>query len=343
MLLFTFVRNSQNLGGKYIEKLDLKDRKILYQLDLNCRQSNTQIGKKVGLRKDIVAYRVKRMEEKGIITRYWTNIDSYKFGYQVYRYYITFQNATSDIKNEIMEEFVKYKNTWIVSTTRGTYEMAAVIWVKSIPKFYCFWDEFNEKYGDYFAEKIFSIYLQADVYPLSFLLLDEYVKSDRDEYLQTIGGKLVGIDKTDYKLLNEIVENARIPLIELANKLDCSSQSVNYRLKNLINNGIIQGFRVCIDNSKLGYKEFKVDIWLKEVSKRRQIWNYIKYNPHVTFINTSAGYADLEIEFAIENSNKLIEVIEDVSSKFPGAIKKFIHCRCEKSFKLHCLPEMEFK
>ena len=29
-------------------KIDLKDRKILYELDLNCRQSNTQIGKNVG-------------------------------------------------------------------------------------------------------------------------------------------------------------------------------------------------------------------------------------------------------------------------------------------------------
>ena len=67
MLLFTFVRNSQNSGGKYIEKLDLKDRKILYQLELNCRQSNTQIGKKVGLSKDVITYRIKRMEEKGII------------------------------------------------------------------------------------------------------------------------------------------------------------------------------------------------------------------------------------------------------------------------------------
>ena len=35
--------------------IDLKDRKILYELDLDCRQSNTQIGKKVGLKKDVVS------------------------------------------------------------------------------------------------------------------------------------------------------------------------------------------------------------------------------------------------------------------------------------------------
>jgi hypothetical protein len=32
-----------------MEKLDLKDRKILYELDINSRQSFSQLGKKVGL------------------------------------------------------------------------------------------------------------------------------------------------------------------------------------------------------------------------------------------------------------------------------------------------------
>ena len=68
--------------------IDLKDRKILYQLDLNCRQSNTQIGKKVGLSKEVVNYRINRMEKEGIIIRYWTEIDLFKLGYNIFRIYI---------------------------------------------------------------------------------------------------------------------------------------------------------------------------------------------------------------------------------------------------------------
>lgn len=325
-------------------KIDLKDRKILYELDLNCRQSNTQIGKKVGLKKDVVSYRIKKMEEEDIITGYWTNIDSYRFGYQVYRYYIIFQNASSTQKNEIIQKLVNYKNTWVVGAIKGIYDIVAVIWVKSIPKFYLFWDDFNEKYGDYFLEKIFSVYLQADVYPLSYLLLDDFPRSDRDEYLQTNGcGEQIEIDNVDYKLLNIIAGNARIPLIELADNLGCSSQSVNYRIKNLMKKGVIQGFHIGINIKKLGFEHFKVDIWLKELSKRNKMWKFLRYNPYVTFINTSAGYADLEIEFNIENSDKLIDAIEDVSSKFPGAIRKYTYFSSSKSYKLRCLPEMDFK
>ena len=162
--------------------LDVKDRKILYQLDLNCRQSNAQIGKKVGLSKQVVDYRIKRMEEEGIITGYWTCIDSYRFGYQVYRYYLTLQNASSKKKEEILEYFASYPDMWVVDKSTGTYDIVLVIWIKNVPRFYQFWDKANEQYGDYFAEKTFSVYLEASVFPLSFLLHDTFSKEDRDTY-----------------------------------------------------------------------------------------------------------------------------------------------------------------
>ena len=71
-----------------MDKVDLKDRKILYELDLDARQSLTQIGKKVGLKKDVVSYRINRLQEEGVIQNYWTAIDTFKLGYNVFRIYI---------------------------------------------------------------------------------------------------------------------------------------------------------------------------------------------------------------------------------------------------------------
>jgi Lrp/AsnC family leucine-responsive transcriptional regulator len=325
-----------------MEKLDLKDRKILYNLDLNCRQSNTQIGKKVGLSKQVVDYRIKRMEEDKIITRYWTNIDSYRFGYQVYRYYLITQNASFSKKEEIVQQIADYKNTWVTGLIKGNYDIVAVIWVKSIPEFYQFWDNFNEAYGDYIAEKIFSVYLEADVYPLSFLLGEDYSKEDRKNPQHNGGKNPISIDKQDGILLNEIVTNARIPLIDLADKLNCSSQAANYRLKQLMTKEIIQGFHVGINIDKIGYEHYKVDIWLKELSKRRKLWKFIGEFPYVTFINTSAGYADIEIEFNIENLDSLLEYMDELQVKFSNVIRKFTYFGAvsKGEQKLRCFPEL---
>jgi Lrp/AsnC family leucine-responsive transcriptional regulator len=154
----SLTKKGENAGRNMVD-IDLKDRKILYQLDLNCRQSNAQIGKKVGLSKQVVDYRIKKMEEAGVITGYWTCIDSYRFGYQVYRYYLVTQNATSSKKDEMILRIADYKNTWVTGGLKGSYDITAVIWVKNIPEFYQFWDKFNKEYGDYIADKIFSVYL----------------------------------------------------------------------------------------------------------------------------------------------------------------------------------------
>ena len=57
-----------------MEKIDVKDKKILYHLDIDSRQSLNSIGKKVGLTKDIVAYRMQRMQQNGIIKLFRTYI-----------------------------------------------------------------------------------------------------------------------------------------------------------------------------------------------------------------------------------------------------------------------------
>jgi DNA-binding Lrp family transcriptional regulator len=48
-----------------MKKLDLNGRKILYYLDFNSKHSFRYLGRKVGLSKDIIASRVKKLQEKG--------------------------------------------------------------------------------------------------------------------------------------------------------------------------------------------------------------------------------------------------------------------------------------
>ena len=321
-------------------KIDLKDRKILYELDLDARQSLTQIGKKVGLKKDVVSYRIIRMQDEGIIKNFWTLIDAYKLGYSVYRFYLVFQYVDQDIKNKIIDYLIKDKYTCVINSIIGKYDLGVFLWIKDNYEFYRFWEKMLDNYGDYFAEKVFSMYVQWFTYRNSYLLLDEYKEKDRLTYEITGGGKKVEIDDADRQILNEIAVNARIPLIELSEKIGCSSQTVTYRMQNLMKKGLIQAYRVGIDLSKLGLKEYKVDIHLKEHTKRKHIIDYIKCNPYLTFIGTSAGVSDLELEFNLENDEKIREIMNDLSIKFPGSIRKYEYFNSSVNYKLRFVPEL---
>jgi DNA-binding Lrp family transcriptional regulator len=324
-------------------KIDLKDRKILYELDLNCRQSNTQIGKKVGLKKDVVAYRIKRMQDEGILTNFWTAINTFKLGYHVFRIYINFQYINNEIKNKIIDHFVNYKNVWVAASIRGVIDFDAVIWVDDIYEFYSFWNNTLDLYEEYFAKYSFSIYIESFDYKKDYLFPEKKDLSNRELYRTSCAGKPVRIDETDYKLLNEIVMNARTPLIDLAKKLNCSSQTIQYRLKNLIKLHVIDGFRVNVDVSKLDLQDFKVDIYLKDHKQRNLIIEYLKTKPYLTVLNVSIGWSDIEPEFIFKNINELTEEMERINSKFPNVIKNYNFWLTDKQHKFRWLPEMEFK
>ena len=322
-------------------KLDLKDRKILYELDLNCRQSNTQIGKKVGLKKDVVAYRIKRMREEGVIRNFWTAINTFKLGYNVFRIYINFHYVNTEIKNDIIQYFTNYKNAWAVASVKGPIDLDIIVWVKNIYEFYNFWDKTLEKYEDYIEKYTISIYIQAVGYKKSYLL-DELDKSDRKMYETICDGTTANIDKIDYKLLDELAINARMPLVELAEKLGSSSQTVNYRIKNLIKNGIIQAFRVNIDRSKLDLQLFKVDISLKEYKQRKNIIKYLDDKGCLECLNVATGWSDIEPEIVVENMDKLIQLIDEINRKFPNVVRKLDYWIMTEVHKERWLPELDF-
>jgi len=63
--------------------VDLLNWKILECLQKNARQSNAEIGRRVGISSPAVSERIKKMEDLGIITGYNTMVSPFEVGYQL--------------------------------------------------------------------------------------------------------------------------------------------------------------------------------------------------------------------------------------------------------------------
>lgn len=322
--------------------IDVKDRKILYELDLNCRQSNTQIGKKVGLKKDVVSYRIKRMQDEGVIRNFWTAINTFNLGYSVFRIFIALQNTSAEKKNEIIQHFTDYKNTWAVISSRGELDLSVVLWVNDNYEFYRFWGKTLDLFEEFFAKKIISLYIKTIDYKKTYLLSDQVKPNNREHYRIVSGTKKVDIDKADYQLLNEVAINARCPFIELAIKFHCSSQSVAYRIQNLMKKDIIKAFRVNIDYPKIGLQHHKVDIYLKEHKQRDAIVDFMKTKSYLQCLNVAIGWADIEPEFVIKDISEIDEIINEINMKFPNSIQKHSFWIGNKVHRERWLPELNF-
>jgi len=272
-----------------MESLDVKDRKILYHLDLDSRQSFSSIGRKVDLSKNVVASRVKKLQEKGIIKNFFTLIDTSKLGYAYIRIYLVYERVTPEVRAEIIDYFVKNEYSWVVCSLSGKYDFASVIWIKDINDFFYFWKHTLEKYRNYIREQLFSIF-QHTFYRYSFLMADIYDTIDRSWSRTIGGGGHVEIDDKDFQILTLLAPNARIPTKDIAKQLNISTITVKNRIKRLTELKVIQGYKVDLDFLKIGYYYFKAGINLFNYHKRKKLLCYLIENPNLIMIDESAGF-----------------------------------------------------
>ena len=307
-----------------MEKLDVKDRKILYHIEQDSRQSFRSIGKKVGLSKDVVVNRIKNLEINKIIQNYYTVIDGNKLGYNYLRIYLKFQYITPKIREDIINCFLDNIHTNVVVSVEGSYDLLIIFSFKHLPEIFYFWEKTLDKYRDYFESHIFSLYFQEQLYDYAFLL-DEKPIEIKDRKKRIYKGKKdkVEIDEIDFRILKILASNARIPTVDIAKKLGITTTIIHYRIKKLIQLGVIQGFRTSVDFSKLGYRLVKCDIILKDHKYEKKIMNYIEKNPYLRGRDISLGYTDIEVTFYLHTINQLHEIVADISERYPDSIRNY--------------------
>jgi len=302
--------------------LDLRDKRLLYQLDLNARQSNSQIGKRTHLNKNTVSYRIDRLKEKGIITGFYTEINMYKLGYKTFRIFIRFQDLTKDGEKDIINHFANDpKVTWILSV-EGAYDLILGVMVKTNSEFYEFKEDLLYRYSKYIQNISYSIYVRMYQYKKDYLL----DLKRRELNFKIMGGEdITKIDEIDDKILQILAVNARMPLFDIAAKLKISPKVVVYRIKQLMKKEIIQSFRVMLNNELLGYKWYKIHFWLKNFNKeqKEELERFVRTNPNVIFTNDTIGGADFEPELHVKNEDELRNFINTIRENFPSIIKDY--------------------
>lgn len=305
-----------------IIQLDKKDRKILYELDLNARQSNSQIGKKVGLNKNTVNYRINKLLKGGVITGFYTEINIYRLGYKMFRIFIRFQNLTKRVEKEFIDYYVKHpKVSWIFSI-EGSYDIIMGVIARTNTEFYNFKEELLYKYSYFVLNIWYNVYVKMPQYKKAYLL---NIKNRSAEYKVMGGEEHIKIDETDDKILQILAVNARLPLYELANKLGLSPKVIAYRIKNLIKNDVIQSFRVMLNNNIISYRWYKVHFWLKNVTKerRKQLEQFSIQHPNIIYTNDTIGGPDFEAEFHVKDEEELRGFVSEIRDRFHDIIKDY--------------------
>ncbi len=301
-------------------KLDLKDRKILYELDSNCRQTCSQIAKKVALSPEVVNYRIKKMEDEKIITQYQVALDLDKLGIIEFKILLSFQHMTSEVIDKIIKKLDANKNVkWIVSCN-GSWDLLIALEAESISEIDKLKNDVLSAFENYIDRKAISICAAGFVYNRDYLI-------DKKNYNRTrvlvSGAKKEKLDKIDLEILKKLAENARKPIVDIAAELKASARVVNYRIRQLVKEGIITGFRIAINYEKLGIKFYKTFFYLDNPKKERikLLAEYFASNKNVIHNLNVVGSWDFEPEFEVYSESEFNFILGDIKDKFSDIIK----------------------
>lgn len=315
-------------------KLDLKDKKILWELDKDSRQSFSKIAKKVGLSKEAVYYRIKNLEKRKIITGYTTLISLAKLNFMHIKILIKFQNITSNKKKEVIDYLVKHKSSNWVASCRGNCDLIVGFVVKDLIEFNQIKEKLFNKYSKFILKTKNSITLEAYIYGRKHLL-DKL--QETKHYIEQ--SENIKLSKIDLKLLKILSTNTRIKITEIASKLKTTSRKVTYKIKQLKKKKIIQKYTISINHELLNISYFKSLIYLKNTKKILELLIFLKEQKNCVYNVEALAEWDIEPEFEVYSTTEFYKIIEELENKFDDQIKTINTLLIDKEYKFQLLPQ----
>jgi DNA-binding Lrp family transcriptional regulator len=290
------------------------------------------------MNKNVVNYRIKQLERSGVIAGYSAIIDSSKLGYKFYRVYFNLIDSSREKTAELIEHLVKEDGIWWVGEADGICDCMFAIWTKSDKEFNEIWDKINLRFRQYIKDHLVAVVISYNELSKSYLIGGE--KGAKATKIEAVGGgEYVEHAEADLQILDLIANNARIPLIEIARRLDLDSSTVRYRLRQLEKKKIIQGYRAILNPDLLGYDFYCVKVNLNDFRKKDDLEAYVKNLPNTTAIIDTVGGYDFDFDMDVKGSAQYHEIIEDIKSKF-DFIREIKYFRVLKSCKRIYLPKI---
>ncbi len=140
-------------------------------------------------------------------------------------------------------------------------------------------------------------------------------------------GEVTKLDKIDKKILCAMFSRKRKTQKQIAKQARVSKEVVNYRLRRLSENGVLNGAVVFIDTTKLGYNVNIMYIKLQKIDRERQkqIINQLSQNKFVKVVATCTGPWDMFIVFCSHNTKHQNEIIINFQNICKNNLKRYRH------------------
>jgi DNA-binding Lrp family transcriptional regulator len=125
----------------------------------------------------------------------------------------------------------------------------------------------------------------------------------------------LNLDKTDSKILKNLLVDARQSSRQLALKLGMSTVTILSRIKKLEKQKIIKGFTTLVDHEKLGYDLTAIIEIIAKKDRMVEVENFLSNIENVCAVYDVTGSTDTVLIAKFKGRNELSKFVKNISSK----------------------------
>ena len=317
--------------------MDQLDKKIICELELNSRVPVSALAKKVHAHRNVVAYRIERLEQGGAITRYICALNLGRLGYKTYKIY--FHVNPNPLEEKAFTKRI-CSSPEVIHALRleGAFDFSVALAVKSIMELDHFLSEIKNEFHALIRDYEISTIIFSRVFKLHKLLLGETKITPK---MEKYAGEdaIFELDEKDYKILRVLSQKANLPLIAVAQETGLSVDIINYRIKQWQKQNL-STFRLTFNPEKMGYSIYRLLLKIRKALpvEETKLLTWCSAQKQVLYCTKQIGHYDFELNIAVKGNTELYELLGKLRQEFSGIIDSYGLAMNQELLKLNYVP-----
>lgn len=302
--------------------IDNVDKKILSIIEIDSRVPISELARKARISRTVAEYRLKQLEENGVIRGYYCLLDPSKFGLVVWKLWLSFHKTSQDERIKFFTYIEKHPRVWWYAECAGIYDTVICILAKTPHEFNNFFNTLQDTYGAMIRDSSILINVSFEYHTRGYLM-NSSSKLIESSFLEKPIIKKISDESV--QILKFLSINSRISYSELVQKTKKNVKTIKRAIQELKKAGVIVYFRPSIDVSKLGYEYYKVLFYLHNprggILPSLVYWCRVQKN--IMAAISCVGPWQLELEVEIDTFRNLCTILTELKDKFPDVVKSY--------------------
>lgn len=295
--------------------MDIKDQKILKELLINSRIPLSQLSKKVGASREVVDYRVKKLQKK-IIRKFNTTINIGALGYQRATCFIKLRKITKKEEEKLMQRLYNHEFVNYFGPVIGTWDLVFDLLIRNDQHLLEITEKILGEIKDNIENHVIILTFGEVGYYNNKLIGAPNMKQ------KPINKTKMKVDKKDKELLKLLSTNSRIEYTELSKNLGLTPNAIKHRIKQLEKKNVILGYTIELNFQKMGWLLYNIQLKLNTTSIKR-LKNFFTEHKRIVYYYHYIGNSNWDVDFGVivKDATELRGLLLEMRENFGDIIR----------------------